>query len=127
MQLAATQHRAVSTAQLAQIGVTRRWLENLVRRSVLHRVGAGVYVVGGAAPTWHHRLTVGMLVLAGDAWASHEAAAALRRFDRAHRQVPTERADVSVFGRDFSVSDVPDWPVAKRRLSRRSDSSIGGA
>lgn len=83
MRLAATQHGAIGAGQLAGLGITRRWLDNLVRRSVLHRAGGGVYVVCGAAPTWHHKLTVGMLVLSGDAWVSHESAAALHRFDRA--------------------------------------------
>jgi very-short-patch-repair endonuclease len=80
--LARAQHGVVAVSQLADLGVTRRWLENLVRRRVLRRVAAGVYTVAGAADTWHQRLTVGLLALGDESWVSHEAAAALHGLDR---------------------------------------------
>ena len=83
MALAQAQHGAVAIAQLGDIDVTRRWLDNLVRRGMLQRAAPGVYTVAGATSTWHQRLSVGLLALGEASWASHDAAATLHGFDRA--------------------------------------------
>ncbi len=84
--LAGAQHGAVAVRQVIEAGVTRRWIDNLVDRDVLRRTAAGVYVVNGSEPTWHQRLSVGLLSLGDQAWVSFEAAAALHWFDRALRE-----------------------------------------
>jgi hypothetical protein len=81
--LASKQHGVVSLAQLAEDGVTRRWVDNLTRRGMLRRAAAGVYVVTGSEPTWDQRLTTGLLALGEESWVSHEAAASLHGLDRA--------------------------------------------
>ena len=45
--LAATQHGVVGRQQLGDLGVTRRWLDNLIRRGVLVRRAPGVFAVVG--------------------------------------------------------------------------------
>jgi very-short-patch-repair endonuclease len=84
MTLARSQHGAIAIGQLPDIDVTRRWLDNLARRGMLERAAPGVYTVAGSTSTWHQRLTVGLLALGETSWVSHEAAAALHGFDRAH-------------------------------------------
>ena len=81
--LAARQHGVVTIAQLAELDVGRRWIDNLVRRGLLRRIAAGVYVIAGSAPTRDQRLTAGLFALGEESWVSHEAAGALHRFDRA--------------------------------------------
>jgi len=80
-QLAANQHGAVAIGQLE--GVSRRWVDNLVRRGVLRRAASGVYVLAGSPDTWSRRLTVGLLALGAESWVSHDAAAKLHKLDRA--------------------------------------------
>jgi very-short-patch-repair endonuclease len=80
-QLAAHQHGAFAIDQLA--GVSRRWVDNLVRRGVLRRVAPRVYVLAGSPDTWCRRLTVGLLALGEESWVSHDAAAKLHKLDRA--------------------------------------------
>jgi very-short-patch-repair endonuclease len=80
--LAARQHGVVTVAQLAELGVRRRWVDNLVRRGVLRRVGSGVYVIAGSEPTPRQQLTAGLFALGEESWVSHEAAAALHGLDR---------------------------------------------
>jgi hypothetical protein len=81
--LASRQHGVVTIAQLADVDVGRRWVDNLVRRGVLRRIAAGVYVIAGSASTRDQRLTAGLFALGEDSWVSYEAVAALHRFDRA--------------------------------------------
>jgi len=85
--LARSQHGVVATSQLVQLGVTRRWVDNLVRRSVLRRAASGVYVVAGSVPSYRQQLTVGLLALGEDSWVSHEAARALHGLDRSRPDV----------------------------------------
>jgi hypothetical protein len=80
--LARTQHGAAGVEQLIQAGVTRRWIDNLVRRGTLERAAPGVVVVAGSEASWHRDLQVGLLALGEGAWVSHEAAAGLHRLDR---------------------------------------------
>lgn len=81
--LARAQHGVVAVEQLGALGVTRRWVDNLTRRGVLRRVARGVYAVAGAEETWQQKLMAGLLALGDESWASHDAAAALHRLDRA--------------------------------------------
>jgi Transcriptional regulator, AbiEi antitoxin len=80
--LAAGQHGAFALDQLGDIDVTRRWLDNLVRRGQVQRAAPGVYTIAGSEATWHQRLMVGLLALGDDSWVSHEAAARLHGLDR---------------------------------------------
>ena len=80
--LASTQHGVVALDQLAERGVSRRWVENLVRRGMLSRIASGTYVVAGSAPTRLQQLTAGLLALGEESWVSHEAAASMHGLDR---------------------------------------------
>src|SRR4051812_23799093 len=80
--LAASQHGVVGRQQLGDLEVTRRWLDNLIRRGVLVRRAPGVFAVVGMPETWHQQLMVGLLALGPSSWVSHEAAAALHGMDR---------------------------------------------
>ncbi len=90
--LAAAQHGAIETSQVDDLGVTRRWLDNLVRRCVMRRAAAGVYVVAGSVTSWEQQLTIGLLALGKESWVSHEAAAQLLGLDRSK----TERVEFMV-------------------------------
>jgi hypothetical protein len=81
-ELASRQHGVVTVAQLDELDVRRRWVDNLVRRGVLRRVGSGVYVIAGSEPTPRQQLTAGLFALGEESWVSHEAAAALHGLDR---------------------------------------------
>jgi hypothetical protein len=87
--LAARQHGVVHVSQLAELDVRRRWIDNLVRRGVLFRLGSGVYVIAGSESTQHQQLTAGLFALGESSWVSHEAAAALHGLDR-HRSGAVE-------------------------------------
>jgi hypothetical protein len=92
--LAATQHGVVGRQQLGDLGVTRRWLDNLIRRGVLSRRAPGVFAVVGMPVTWHQQLVVGLLALGPSSWVSHEAAAGLHGLDRSPQgavELTTER------------------------------------
>ena len=89
---ASEQHGVIGLHQLGDTPVTRRWIENLVRRGVLSRAAPSVYIVRGSAPTWRRDLTVGLLALGERSWVSHEAAARLHSFDR----TPEARAEFTV-------------------------------
>lgn len=88
--LAATQYGVFAVGQLAELGVTRRWLDNLVRRNVVRRVGSGVYAMTGSPATWHQQLQIGLLVLGDGSWVSHRAAAKLLGLDRTKDSEPVE-------------------------------------
>jgi hypothetical protein len=85
--LAAGQHGAVGVGQLVEAGVSRRWVDNLVRRRIIEWAAPGVYVVSGSEDSWHRRLRVGLLALGDESWVSHDSAAALHRLDRARSGV----------------------------------------
>ena len=68
--------------QFAEAGLSAQQVRTLVERGDLARAGRGVLVVAGSPDTWERRLWVGLLVLGPSALVSHEAAAALHRFDR---------------------------------------------
>ena len=78
---AARQHGAVSAEQLRACRFSAKSRRAAVASGRLIQVEATVYVVGGSADTWHRRLQIALLAVPGS-WVSHEAAAALMRFDR---------------------------------------------
>jgi len=82
-ELAATQHGAVSVAQLRDKGVSARVQRAAVAAGWLTEVEPTVLVLSGSADTWHRRLQAGLLALGGRGWVSHEAAARLHGLDRA--------------------------------------------
>lgn len=80
--VAARQHGAISTEQLASLGVDANGRRRAGQRGWLRRVAPGVYVVAGSADTIERKLAVGLLQLGVGAVVSHEAAARLHGFDR---------------------------------------------
>jgi very-short-patch-repair endonuclease len=82
VELAGRQHGAVSVAQTRSAGLNARDQLCAVRAGRLVVVERTVLVVAGSPDTWNRRLQVGLLALGGDAWVSHEAAAALLGLDR---------------------------------------------
>jgi very-short-patch-repair endonuclease len=119
--LASAQHGVVSIAQLADAGVSRRWVDNLVRRGVLRRNTAGVYVIAGSEPSWRQQLTAGLLALGESSWVSHEAAAALHRLDRAR----DDAVEFTVL-RDAKGRRVPFTVHTTTRLSRLDRVTVDG-
>jgi very-short-patch-repair endonuclease len=113
-ELAASQHGAFAIRQLD--GVTRRWVENLSRRRMVHRVAPGVYALAGSPDTWRRRLTVGLLALGEASWVSHDAAARLHQLDRA----PADAVEFTVPRRargrrmPFTVHTTADLPKLDR-------------
>jgi very-short-patch-repair endonuclease len=104
--LASQQHGAVSIEQARAAGLTARAQRAAIAGAWLSLACDGVLVIAGSADTWHRRLQIGLLVLHGEGWVSHESAATLYRFDRClvgplHFTVPRARRD----------RRVPDWMV----------------
>ena len=81
--VAAGQHGAISVDQLRRCGMSSRRQRAAVAGGWLTQVEPRVLVVSGSGDSWHRRVQTGLLALAGAGWVSHEAAAALHRFDRA--------------------------------------------
>jgi very-short-patch-repair endonuclease len=59
--LCARQHGAVSAAQLAELGLTRKAIRHRVEVGELEIARHGVYVLPASSPTLSHRLTVALL------------------------------------------------------------------
>ena len=147
------QEGVVAVDQLADLGVSRRWLGNLVRRSILTRAATGVYVVKGAPASFRQHLHVGLLSLGESSWVSHEAAAVLYRFEGSPRspeaeftvlraskgvrsqyrihttiELPrTDRAYVEGFrctSATRAVLDLAHLRVTRRRLEQAIDSAV---
>jgi hypothetical protein len=90
---AATQHGAVTRAQILAAGATARRLRTLQQQGVVSRAARGIYVLAGAPPTWEQDVIVAALASSPSAVASHRTAAALwhlDRFRRRHVEVSTE-------------------------------------
>lgn len=80
--LASTQHGVVSADDASTAGLTRHEIDRLVRIGAFERPAPGVLRVVGAPETWRQRLMVAVLSAGPGCVASHQAAAALHRFDR---------------------------------------------
>jgi very-short-patch-repair endonuclease len=74
--LAAHQHGVVSTAQLLEIGLTRRMIQHRVARGWLHRIHHGVYAVGHTRVSREGRWMAATLACGPGAVLSHRSAAA---------------------------------------------------
>ena len=72
---AAAQHGLITRDQAVACGLSEDWLERSTLRGRFDRVHPGVYAVGGAPPTWEHRVLAA--VLACDGVASHRSAGRL--------------------------------------------------
>ena len=64
-------------------GVSRRWVDNLVRRGVLRRAAPGVYVLRRLARHVEPPVDGGAAGAGDESWVSHDAAAKLHKLDRA--------------------------------------------
>jgi len=114
--LAARQHGVVSKDQARAAGVSDRQLQRRVAAGTLEQPAPRVFVVGGAPPTWHRELMVGVLSVPG-ALVSHRTAAALRNLDgywRDRVEVITEhggwrRRDIVVHqSKDLVAADIDE-------------------
>ena len=75
--LASTQHGLVTTAQLVDLGLTRRMIEVRIAAGRLHPVHRGVYSVGTPPRTREARWLAAVLACGPGAFLSHRSAAAL--------------------------------------------------
>jgi hypothetical protein len=80
-ELAAAQHRAFTRHQAAALEFDRRRVATAKRAGWLEEPVSGVLVLTGAAPTWHQRLMVAVLVMGAHGVVSHRAAARLHKLD----------------------------------------------
>src|SRR5829696_4116521 len=114
--LAGAQHGAVGVDQLGAADVTRRWIENLVRRGIVARAAPGVVVVCGSPATWHRHLSVGLLALGERSGVSHEAAARLHGLDR----TPADPVELTVLraGRGRTMPFVVHTTLAMPPIDR---------
>ena len=80
--LAGRQHGAVTTAQLAAIGIDKSGVTRRVRAGRLHRLHRGVYAVGHTAPSEWQRFMAAVLACGPGAVLSHQSAAYLWGFLR---------------------------------------------
>lgn len=115
------QHGVVGREQLTTAGITKRQLDGLVRSRRLERVAPHVWRVIGAPPTWRQRLHTGVLALGRMAWVSHEAAAALHRFDR----TPSDRVEFLVL-RNRRSAELDEVVHATRRWGPADAVEIDG-
>ena len=81
LELAARQHGCVSLEQVRACGLSGDQLDRRVRSGRLARLGARVFAVGGAPPSWEQQLVAALLDLGPSAVVSHRTAAALHGFD----------------------------------------------
>lgn len=75
--IAGRQHGVITSAQLAEAGVSRSAAVRRARAGLLHRVHQGVYAVGHAALSHHGRWTAAVLACGEGAVLSHISAAQL--------------------------------------------------
>src|SRR4051812_3199772 len=92
--LARRQHGVVSTAQLAELGLTRDAIANRAATHRLHRVHQGVYAVGRPDLTRHGRWLAAVLACVDGTALSHGPSGLLweileRGDERPHVTVPT--------------------------------------
>jgi hypothetical protein len=80
-ELAASQHRAFTRHQAAELNFDRRRITTAKCRGWLDEPLPGVLTMRGSPPTWHQRLMVVVLGSGGHAVASHRAAARLHGLD----------------------------------------------
>jgi hypothetical protein len=74
-----THHGVVGVDAAATMGISQGQLTAFLRAGRLERVANEVYVIAGAADSWHRRAMIATASSAG--WASHRTAAALWQLD----------------------------------------------
>ncbi len=120
------QHGVLTRRQLLELGLSRSAIEHRLARGRLHRVGAGVYLVGRPESTREGRWMAAVLVCGPGAALSHVSAAALWGIGE-ERQGWT---DVSVRGRfdgeraDVRVRSRPSLPAED--IVERNDIPVTG-
>ena len=80
-ELAASQHRAFTRSQAAELNFDRSRIATAKRLGWLEEPYPGVLVVAGSENCWHRRLMAAILADGGHAVASHRAAARLHGLD----------------------------------------------
>src|SRR4051812_44912544 len=80
-ELAASQHRAFTRRQAAELDFDRRRVSAAKRSGWLDEPYPGVLVLPGSPPSWHQRLTIATLAAHPHGVASHRSAARLHRLD----------------------------------------------
>jgi hypothetical protein len=80
-ELAASQHRAFTRRQAAELNFDHRRISTAKRLGWLDEPYPGVLVIAGSSPRWHQRLIAATLAQGGHAVASHRSAARLHRLD----------------------------------------------
>lgn len=80
-ELALSQNRFVTSAQLIELGVSSRGRVGLQKRGVLRRVVAGVYELAGCELDWVRRAHALCVALGPDTLVSHDSAARLWALD----------------------------------------------
>ena len=80
-ELAASQHRAFTRKQAAELNFDYRRIATAIRDGWLNEPRPGVLTIIDGRPTWEQRLTVLLLAAGGRAVVSHRSAARLHDFD----------------------------------------------
>lgn len=80
--LAADQEGLLTTAQLAQAGISAWSQRRMVADGWIFRLAPRVYALRGSPDTHRRRLRAGLLCLGDRSWVSYEAAAAIHGLDR---------------------------------------------
>jgi len=80
VELAAAHHGVFTRAQAADVDVTDRVLQRLMKNGLFERPRPNVFIVAGSQPTWRQRLTVATLAGNG-AVGSHRSAGRLHSLD----------------------------------------------
>jgi hypothetical protein len=80
-ELAASQHRAFTRSQAAELNFDRSRIATAKRQGWLTEPYPGVIVMAGGVDSWHQRLFAATLADGGHAVASHRASARLHRLD----------------------------------------------
>jgi hypothetical protein len=80
-ELAASQHRAITRTQAAELGFDYRRVATALRVGWMREPVPGVLVLADSAPSWHQRLMVVVLAAGRHGVASHRSAARLHRLD----------------------------------------------
>jgi hypothetical protein len=80
-ELAASQHRAFTRKQAAELNFDRRRVATALLSGWLREPVPGVLVIADSPPTWHQRLMVVVFAAGGHGVASHRSAARLHQLD----------------------------------------------
>jgi very-short-patch-repair endonuclease len=94
--LAESQHGAISSGQLRDLGVTEKQVHRLIRDGWLIPVRPGVFIVGGGPRTWYQAVMTAVLAARPAAVASHSTAAVLWELPGVERngtELSTSRPD----------------------------------